>query len=59
MFEIKQAANIDEQTLYYICLNGLNEIKDSLPQLFSQLESFMIDIFSEKSLEFYRGTMTK
>jgi len=26
LFDIKQAANVDDQTLYYICLGGLRDI---------------------------------
>lgn len=59
LFDIKQAANVDDQTVYYICQTGLKEIEKAHPSLYSQLEIYLNDIFHEKSLEFYRGTQTK
>lgn len=59
LFDIKQAANVDEQTLYYICIGAIREIEASIPELHSQLQIFQSDILNEKSLEFYRGTQTK
>ena len=58
LFDIKQAANIDDQTLYYICQSGLHDIQQDLPELYQHLEIFQQDILNEKSLEFYRGTRT-
>lgn len=40
LFDIKQAANVDDQTLYYICLSGLREIATQLPELASQLQPY-------------------
>jgi hypothetical protein len=37
LFDIKQAASIDDQTLYYICVGGLREIAVSLPALSEKL----------------------
>jgi hypothetical protein len=59
LFDIKQAANVDDQTLYYICLGGLRDIAQQIPELSKQLLAFQSDILNEKSLEFYRGTQTK
>ncbi|TNV87638.1 hypothetical protein FGO68_gene2900 [Halteria grandinella] len=59
LFDIKQAANVDDQTLYYICVGGIREISAKIPELYQQLQAFQSDLLSEKSLEFYRGTQTK
>ena len=59
LFDIKQAANIDDQTLFYIAMSGLKEIQIELPELHEKLQVFQEDLLNEKSLEFYRGTMTK
>jgi hypothetical protein len=40
LFEIKQAANVDDQTLYYICIGGLRELAVELPELATQLAGF-------------------
>jgi len=52
LFDIKQAANIDDQTLFFMC-------QSALKQLPTDLAPFTADILHDKSLEFYRGTLTR
>ena len=59
LFDIKKAANIDDQTLYFLCIGAVNEIKETEASLHDQLQPFMHDILHESSVEFYRGTKTK
>lgn len=59
LFDIKRAANIDDQTLYFLCLGAINETKQEAPELHANLEPYMEDIFHENSVSFYRGTQTK
>ncbi len=54
MFDIKQAANIDDQTLFFMCQAGLKHLSDEIAA-FANLG----DILHEKSLDFYRGTLTR
>ena len=54
LFDIKQAANIDDQTLFYICQSGIKQLEGIL-----DLSAFQSDLFSENSLQFYRGGQTK
>ena len=56
MFDIKQAANIDDQTMLYMAQNGFSQLEGPLKE---QLEVLKEDLFSEKSLDFYRGRQTK
>lgn len=53
LFDIKQAANIDDQTLFYICQSGVAALEPAL-----DLSTFQSDILNERSLSFYRGTET-
>jgi Fe-S cluster assembly scaffold protein SufB len=59
LFDIKKAANIDDQTLFYLMQKGLQEIEEEEPKLHGQLSVFTNDILNESSLEFYRGTMNQ
>ena len=54
LFDAKQAANIDDQSLYYIALSGVKQLEPVL-----SLDAFMGDILSQSALSFYRGTETK
>jgi len=56
MFDIKQAANIDDQTMLYMAQNGLAQLEGDLKE---RIEVLKEDLFSEKSLDFYRGRQTK
>ena len=56
LFDIKKAANIDDQTLYFLCQSGIQELEEQAPQLYASLQN--TDLFSESSLSFYRGTQT-
>jgi hypothetical protein len=56
LFDAKTAANIDDQTLFYICKAGAKQLQiDGL----LDLAAFEGDILNEQSLTFYRGTETK
>ncbi|CDW83415.1 heat repeat-containing protein 1 [Stylonychia lemnae] len=59
LFDIKQAANVDDQTLYYIALTGVRDLIKDFPQLQVHLVDYQSDILNEKSLQFYRGTQTQ
>ena len=52
LFDSKQAANIDDQTLFYICKGGIKQLLD---EGLLDLSAFEGDILNEKSLTFYRG----
>jgi hypothetical protein len=54
LFDIKQAANIDDQTLFFMCQAGLKNLPADVAAFANQG-----DILAEKSLEFYRGTLTR
>ena len=56
LFDVKQAANIDDQTLFYMCQNGIKQLQ---PVVDLQQFTNVGDILHEKSLSFYRGTQTK
>lgn len=56
LFDSKQASNIDDQTLFYICKAGMKQLADDG---LLDLAAFEGDILNEKSLSFYRGTETK
>ena len=56
LFDIKKAANIDDQTLYYLCLKGIQEAPADLQD---KLQPFEVTLLSKDSIDFYRGTKTK
>jgi hypothetical protein len=59
LFDVKQAANIDDQTLFYMCQSGISHLnKEVDSDLAEKLSVFNTDIFGEKALEFYRGGQT-
>ena len=56
LFDSKQAAQIDDQSLYYIMQGGLQQLRQ---EGMLDLACFEGDLLSEKSLSFYRGQNTK
>lgn len=60
LFEARQAANIDDQSLFALCQSALKDIESSAPtELQLQMHAFQQNLLSESSLKFYRGTRTK
>ena len=56
LFDIKKAANIDDQTLYFLCQSAIQDLESQSSALHHSL--LQTDLFSEASLNFYRGTQT-
>ena len=56
LFDAKQASNIDDQTLWYICASGIKQLKEAQVIDLSVFES---DLLAESSLRFFRGGMTQ
>ena len=54
LFDIKKAAEIDDQTLFYMCQSGIKALESKV-----DLSTFQSDLFGERSLSFNRGLKTK
>lgn len=58
LFDIKKAANIDDQTLFFLCQQGASELGKQEPALQETLSAYTATLLNETSLGFYRGAKT-
>ena len=58
LFDIKKAANIDDQTVYFLCQQGIKDLTSQVPSLQEKLSAYAATILNEQSVTFYRGSQT-
>lgn len=56
LFDIKKAANVDDQSLYYLCQQGLTDLSKEEPRLENKIKDYAVSaLLGPQSLNFYRG----